>query len=95
MHSAILRRVSPSISSLTRPSSCPACRAQVRRCEHPCDRVIEHPAKCDTVDITRMYAESDEPACELIQDDHNPMVSERQRLAAKEVYAPHAVFCML
>ena len=48
-------------------------RAKVHWCAHPCDRVIEHPAKCDTVDVTRMHAESDDTSCEMVHDDQHPV----------------------
>src|SRR5712692_8331257 len=40
------------------------------------ERVIEHPANRDTVNISGLDAESDEPAREYVHDHHDPMTAQ-------------------
>jgi hypothetical protein len=53
---------------------------------------VEHPTEGDTIDLSRMDAEANDPARVLIHDDQDPMGSQCCRLAPEQIHAPEAVF---
>src|SRR5207302_3972652 len=60
-------------------------RAEVVR--HPVlasNGAVEHPTKCDTIDLPSMDAEANDPARVLIHDDQDPVGPQRCRLAAEQ-----------
>src|SRR6476620_10275271 len=58
----------------------------------PSNGTVEHPTEGDTIDGSRMDAETNNPARILIHDDQDPMGSQRCRLAPEQIHAPEAVF---
>jgi hypothetical protein len=55
---------------------------------------VEHPTEGDTIDLSRMDAEANDPARVLIHDDQDPVGPQRCRLALEQIHAPKAVFHM-
>ena len=53
---------------------------------------VEHPTECDTIDLSRMDAEANDPARVLIHDHQDPVAPQRRRLAPEQIHAPQAVF---
>src|SRR5260370_18325989 len=53
---------------------------------------VEHPTECDTIDLSRMDAEANDPARVLIHDHQDPVGPQRCRLAPEQIHAPEAVF---
>jgi hypothetical protein len=41
-----------------------------------------------------MYGKPNDPARELVHDDHDPMRVQRKRFTAKEIHAPKTVFAV-
>jgi hypothetical protein len=62
--------------------------AEVARKRNTSDDPIKHPAHGDAVQIACVRGEADDPAGELIHDNHDPMASERDGLAPKEIHTP-------
>src|SRR4029077_6114447 len=58
----------------------------------PSNGTVEHPTEGDTIDGSRMDAETNNPARILIHDDQDPMGSQCCRLAPEQIHAPEAVF---
>src|SRR6516162_3958122 len=58
----------------------------------PCDRVVEHPAHPDTVEIGRLDAEADDPTGVNIHHHQDPITPEQNRLSAEEIDTPPPVF---
>jgi hypothetical protein len=58
----------------------------------PSNGTVEHPTECDTIDRSRMNAETNNPARILIHDDQDPMGPQCCRLAPEKIHAPEAVF---
>ena len=58
----------------------------------PSNGTVEHPTEGDTIDGSRMNAETNNPARILIHDDQDPMGPQRGRLAPEQIHAPEAVF---
>ena len=58
----------------------------------PSNGTVEHPTEGDTIDGSRMDAETNNPARILIHDDQDPMSPQRCRLAPEQIHAPEAVF---
>ena len=58
----------------------------------PSNGTVEHPTEGDTIDGSRVDAETNNPARILIHDDQDPMGSQRCRLAPEQIHAPEAVF---
>ena len=56
------------------------------------DRVIEHPACRNAIDVGGFDAEADDAAAENVHDQHHPMAAQDDRFAAKEIYAPQTTF---
>jgi len=59
----------------------------------PSNGTVEHPTEGDTIDGSRMDAETNNPARILIHDDQDPMGSQRCRLAPEQIHAPEAFMC--
>ena len=55
------------------------------------DGVIEHAADRRTVDVFPADAEADDAAGEHVDEHKDPMATQENRLATKQVYAPEAV----
>jgi len=53
---------------------------------------VEHPTESDTIDLSRMDAEPNDPARALIHDDQDPVGPQRGRLAPEQIHTPEAVF---
>src|SRR6266550_8321311 len=64
----------------------------LRHRELPSNGAIEHPTESDTIDLSRLNAEANDPARALIHDDQNPMGPQRGRLAPEQIHTPEAVF---
>ena len=58
----------------------------------PANGAIEHPTECDTIDLSRMDAKTNDPARELIHDHQDPVGPQRGRLAPEQIHTPEAVF---
>ena len=58
----------------------------------PSNGTVEHPTEGDTIDGSRMDAETNNPARILIHDDQDPVSPQRDRLAAEQIHTPEAVF---
>jgi len=58
----------------------------------PSNGAVEHPTEGDTIDLSRMDAEANDPARVLIHDDQDPVGPQRGRLTAEQIYTPEAVF---
>ena len=43
----------------------------------PSNGAVEHPTECDTIDLSRMDAEANDPARVLIHDDQDPVGPQR------------------
>jgi hypothetical protein len=56
--------------------------------------MIEHAAKCHTIDCSGMYAKADNPSGVLIHNDQYPMSPQRRRFAAKQIDTPETVLQM-
>jgi hypothetical protein len=53
---------------------------------------VEHPTESDTIDLSRMDAEPNDPARALIHDDQDPVGPQRGRLTPEQIHTPEAVF---
>src|SRR5467141_2403652 len=53
---------------------------------------VEHPTESDTIDLSRMDAEPNDPARALIHDDQDPVGPQRGRRAPEQIHAPETVF---
>ena len=60
--------------------------------ELPSNGVVEHPTESDTIDLTRMDAEPNDPARVLIHVDQVPVGPQGGRLTPKQIHTPEAVF---
>jgi len=58
----------------------------------PSNGAVEHPTESDTIDLSRMDAETNDPARVLIHDHQNPVGPQRGRLAPEQIHAPETVF---
>src|SRR5271167_370412 len=58
----------------------------------PSNGAVEHPTEGDTIDLSRMDAEPNDPARVLIHDDQDPVGPQRCRLAPEQIHTPEAVF---
>ena len=58
----------------------------------PSNCAVEHPTECETIDLSRMDAEANDPAGVLIHDHQDPVGPQRGRLAPEQIHAPQAVF---
>jgi hypothetical protein len=58
----------------------------------PSNGAVEHPTEGDTIDLSRMDAEANDPARVLIHDHQDPVGPQRCRLALEQIHAPQAVF---
>src|SRR5260370_18615278 len=58
----------------------------------PSNAAVEHPTEGDTIDLSRMEAEANDPARVLIHDHQDPVGPQRCRLALEQIHAPQAVF---
>src|SRR2546427_8715590 len=58
----------------------------------PSNGAIEHPTECDTIDLSRMDARTNDPARKLIHDDQDPVGPQRRRRAPEQIHTPEAVF---
>jgi hypothetical protein len=54
--------------------------------------VVEHPTESDTIDLSRMDAEPNDPARVLIHDHQDPVGPQRGRLTPEQIHTPEAVF---
>ncbi len=52
----------------------------LRHPELPANGTVEHPTESDTIDLSRMDAEPNDPARALIHDDQDPVGSQGGRL---------------
>src|SRR5271166_1786912 len=67
--------------------------AQVlRQTAMPSNGAVEHPTEGDTIDLSRMDAEANDPARVLIHDHQDPVGPQRSRFAPEQIHAPEAVF---
>jgi len=66
--------------------------AEIAWQEWPSDRLPEHPAQCCSVDDAALNTKPDDPACELVHHNQDPMRSQRGRLAPEQITTPQAVF---
>lgn len=66
--------------------------AKISRRIGPTDRLAKHLTECWAIDSSCAYANADDSAGELIHDHENPVALENERLAAKQIDAPQAVF---
>ena len=57
-------------------------------------RLLEHSTKCQAIDNSALYPESDDSPCVLVHDDQHPMRLQRDRFTTEEVEAPQAVLHM-
>src|SRR6266566_6965985 len=64
----------------------------LRHPELPSNGAVEHPTECDTIDLSRMDAKTNDPARVLIHDHQDPVGPQRGRLAPEQIHAPEAVF---
>ncbi len=58
----------------------------------PSNGVVEHPTQYAAINCSRLSAQANDPARELIHDDQNPMGPQRSRLAPEQIHTPEAVF---
>src|SRR5260370_17819069 len=58
----------------------------------PSNGTVEHLTEGDTIDGSRMDAETNNPARILIHDDHDPMVSQLCRLPPEQIHPPAPLF---
>jgi hypothetical protein len=58
----------------------------------PSNGAVEHPTECNTVDLSGMDAETNDPAGVLIHDHQDPVGPQRGRLAPEQIHAPKTVF---
>ncbi len=68
-------------------------RADVLR--HPellSNGAVEHPTESDTIDLSRVDSEPNDPARKLIHDDQDPVGPQRGRLAPEQIHTPETVF---
>ncbi len=52
---------------------------------------VEHLAQGTAIDHLRLHPESNEPPCELIHHDENPMALQRHGLTSEQIHTPQAV----
>jgi hypothetical protein len=57
----------------------------------PSDGAVEHATECDTIDRAGMDAEPYDAARVLIQDNQDPVGTQRCRLAPEQIHTPEAV----
>jgi hypothetical protein len=60
----------------------------------PSNHTIEHAAQRRTINDAAVNAEPDNPARKLVHYDQNPMRSQRNRLASKQIETPQTVLGM-
>jgi hypothetical protein len=58
----------------------------------PSNGAVGHPTESGTIDLSRMDAEANDPACVLIHDHKDPVGPQRSRFAPEQIHAPEAVF---
>src|SRR6202521_791629 len=58
----------------------------------PSNGAVEHPTECDTIDLSRMDAKTNDPARVLIHDHQDPVGPQRCRLAPEQIHTPETVF---
>jgi hypothetical protein len=63
-----------------------------RHPELPSNGAVEHPTESDTIDLSRMDAEPNDPARALIHDDQDRVGPQRGRLTSEQIHTPEAVF---
>jgi len=61
-----------------------------RSCAPDCS--VEHLTQCGSIDRSRVYAKANFSARELVRNHENPVASEYQRLATKQIDASETVF---
>jgi len=49
---------------------------EILRTRLPANRVVEHAARCPTVNNSGVDTEADDPSCELVHDDQHPVCSQ-------------------
>ena len=57
-----------------------------------CNGATEHAAKRQTIRRSCMHAKADNSARVLVHNDQDPVSSQGQRLTAKQIHAPEAIF---
>ena len=57
----------------------------------PSNGAVEHPTECDTIERSRMDAETIDPARVLIHDHQDLVGPQRGRLAAEQIHTPETV----
>ena len=58
----------------------------------PSNGTVEHPTEGDTIDGSRMNAETNDAARILIHDDQDPVGPQRCRLAPEQIHTPETIF---
>jgi hypothetical protein len=53
--------------------------------------VVEHATSRDAIDVRRLGADADDPACEVIHHNHDPIALEHNGLTSEQIDAPQAV----
>ena len=66
-------------------------RAKVFGQWHPTNRLVEHPAKRDAIDVAGMDGKAYDAASPVIHDDQHPVAAKRRGFTAKHIDAPQAV----
>src|SRR6266566_7873125 len=56
----------------------------------PSNGAIEPATECDTIDLSRMDAKTNDPARELIHDHQDPVGPQRGRRAPEQIHTPKA-----
>src|SRR5437870_12674479 len=67
-------------------------RTEMSRCTLPVNGGVKHAAEVGAGDGAAMHADADETTRELVHDHEHPVAPQHDRLAAKEVHAPEAVY---
>ena len=58
---------------------------------HPRDRLVEHAAQCDAIDISCVYTKADDAPSELVHDHEHPVALQKNGFTPKQINAPEAV----
>jgi hypothetical protein len=53
--------------------------------------LVKHATDRHAIDVSRLDANADDPACEQIHDDHDPVALEHNRFTSEQIDAPQAV----
>ncbi len=57
----------------------------------PSNGAVEHATESDTIDLSRMDAETNDPARVLIHDHQDPVGPQRGRLAPEQIHGSHSI----